>query len=162
MFARTTIRGRLENKILNDTGKPSFVVGGGGSDKRVRSITPRHFSLSLAYRPSHSSRGGRKIKERGLEKRRGEKSAAKRHRYIRHYACFSHACANILLVPKWLFHGERRALRSSRKRRATKLDEEGNGGDSRKIPLATLTIVSPLGGGERTREWRERERGRER
>lgn len=83
----------------------------------MRSITPRHFSLSLAYRPSHSSRGGRKIKERGLEKRRGEKSAAKRHRYIRHYACFSHACANILLVPKWLFHGERRALRSSRKRR---------------------------------------------
>lgn len=48
------------------------------------------------------------------------------------------------------------------KTRATKLDEEGNGGDSRKIPLATLTIVSPLGGGERTREWRERERGRER
>lgn len=161
MFARTTIRGRLENKILNDT-PANLRLSSEGVDQ-IRGCDQLRHAISLyRLRIFHSSRGGRKIKERGLEKRRGEKSAAKRHRYIRHYACFSHACANILLVPKWLFHGERRALRSSRKRRATKLDEEGNGGDSRKIPLATLTIVSPLGGGERTREWRERERGRER
>lgn len=40
------------------------------------------------------------------------------------------------------------------------MDEEGNeGGDSREIPLATLTIVpSPLGGEDREGMERERER----
>lgn len=43
----------------------------------MRSITPHHFSLSPAYRPFHSSRGGRKVKGRGL--RRGEERNPRRN-----------------------------------------------------------------------------------
>lgn len=44
------------------------------------------------------------------------------------------------------------------------MDEEGNeGGDSREIPLATLTIVpSPLGGEDREGMEREGEKGEKR
>lgn len=68
---------------------------------------------------------------------------------------------NILLVPKWLFsRRETCPSRLEEKTGETKLDEEGNeGGDSREIPLATLTIVpSPLGGEDREGMERERER----
>lgn len=72
---------------------------------------------------------------------------------------------NILLVPKWLFsRRETCPSRLEEKTGETKLDEEGNeGGDSREIPLATLTIVpSPLGGEDREGMEREGEKGEKR
>lgn len=110
-FARTTIRGRLENKTLD--GEPSSE----GVDQ-IRACDQLRHAISL-YRPCVSPLPSWRRNKKGEEER--EKSVAKRsplYAPLRVY--LARVCAREISC--WsrsgCFHGERRALRGSRKRQA--------------------------------------------
>ena len=161
-FARTTIRGRLENKTLDD--EPSSE----GVDQ-IRACDQLRHAISL-YRPCVSPLPSWRRNKKGEEER--EKSVAKRHRRSPLYAPLRVYLARVCAreISCWsrsgCFHGERRVLRGSRKRQAKRnwtrrvtraaILEKFRSRHSRSFLLLWE---------ERTeREWKERERekGRER
>lgn len=159
-FARTTIRGRLENKTLDD--EPSSE----GVDQ-IRACDQLRHAISL-YRPCVSPLPSWRRNKKGEEER--EKSVAKRHRRSPLYAPLRVYLARVCAreISCWsrsgCFHGERRVLRGSRKRQAKRnwtrrvtraaILEKFRSRHSRSFLLLWE---------ERTeREWKERERERER